>query len=284
MSLILALTFATSGALAQIVQPTFSARVTQVEVYAAVVDEKGRAIKGLSEGDFTVYEDGVPQQISTFIGGEFPAAVALAIDRSFSMKGNQLTLARTAGKAFLGSLKADDRVMLISISGEVEVLAPLSLDREPALRALDALDPWSTTSLNDAIVRCLDLLEHETGRRAVVVLSDGADRYSSATEADVLRRARQSDVMVYPIAIGRERPGMFAELASVTGGRSFHLREPRDLQSTLQAVVDDLRSQYLIGYEPTRPPRQEGDDWRGITVKVNRPGATVRARSGYSTR
>jgi Ca-activated chloride channel family protein len=283
-SLILALTSTTSGARLQTpAQPTFSARVTQVEVYASVSDAKGRAIKGLSQSDFTVLEDGRPQQITAFIGGEFPAAVALAIDRSFSMKGTQLTMARTAGKAFLGSLKPEDRVMLISISGEVEVLAPLAQDRTPALRALDALDPWSTTSLNDAVIKCLELLEHESGRRAIVVLSDGVDRYSAATESDVLRRARQSDVMVYPIALGRERPPMFVELASLTGGRSFHLREPKDLQSTLQAVAEDLRTQYLIGYEPAVPPRQEGDDWRAITVQVNRPGATVRARSGYST-
>jgi VWFA-related protein len=231
-----------------------------------------------------VLEDGVPQKITAFIAGEFPASVALAIDRSFSMKGTQLTMARTAGKAFLGSLKAEDRVMLISISGEVEVLAPLSHDRAPALRALDTLDPWSTTSLNDAVIKCLDLLENESGRRAVVVLSDGVDRYSTATEADVLRRARQSDVMVYPIAIGRERPAMFAELAALSGGRSFHLREPRDLQATLQAIAEDLKNQYLICYEPAMPPRGDGADWRAITVTVNRPGVTVRARSGYSTR
>ena len=285
MSLILTLTSATSGAGGQSpAQPTFSTRITQVEVYAAVVDEKGRAIKDLSQSDFTVFEDGLPQKITTFIGGEFPASVALAIDRSFSMKGTQLTMARTAGKAFLGSLKPEDRVMLISVSGEVEVLAPLSQDRAPALRALDALDPWSTTSLNDAVIKCLDLLEPEIGRRAIVVLSDGVDRYSTASEADVLRRARQSDVMVYPIALGRDRPAMFAELAALTGGRSFHLRQPKDLQPTLQSVAEDLRTQYLIGYEPSGPPRPEGDDWRAITVKVSRPGTTVRARSGYSAR
>ena len=265
-------------------QPTFSSRVTQVEVYATVTDQNGRAVKGLSQGDFTVLEDGVPQKITTFIGGEFPASVALAIDRSFSMAGAPLTVARTAGRVFVANLKPDDRVMLISISGEVEVLAPLSTDRGPALKALEALDPWSTTSLNDALIRSLDLLEGETGRRAIVVLSDGVDRYSTAREADVLQRARRSDVMIYPIAIGKTRPGMFAELAALTGGRSFHLRDPKALQPTLQAIAEDLRSQYLIGYEPAVPPRNAEDDWRSIEVKVSRQGATVRSRSGYSTR
>jgi Ca-activated chloride channel homolog len=283
--LILALTAATSGDAHQAQsQPTFSSRVTQVEVYATVTDQNGRAIRGLQQQDFTVLEDGHPQRITTFIDGDFPAAVALAIDRSFSMKGAPLTMAKTAGRAFVGSLKPEDRVMIISISGEVEVLAPLSSDRGPAVRALETLDPWSTTSLHDAIIRSLDLLEPETGRRAIVVLSDGADRYSTARETDVLNRARRTDVLTYPIAIGRERPRMFAELAAITGGQSFHLREPKQLQPTLTAIAEDLRAQYLIGYEPARAPGTDEDDWRAITVRVNRPGVSVRARSGYSTR
>jgi VWFA-related protein len=250
-------------------------------VYATVTDADGRPIKDLRVEDFTVREDGVEQTITTFVGGEFPASVALAIDRSFSMKGTPLTMARTAARVFVGSLKPDDRVMLISISGEVEVLAPLSVDREPLLRALAALDPWSTTSLNDAVIRSLDLLEDETGRRAIVVLSDGEDRYSTASTVDVLNRARRSDIMVYPIAIGRQRPAFFPELASLTGGRSFHLRDPKELQSTLQAIAADLGSQYLLGYAPTAAVRHGEDEWRSITVTVDRPGVTVRARSGY---
>jgi Ca-activated chloride channel homolog len=266
-----------------VAQPQFSSGVTQVEVYATVTDKTGEPVKGLTADDFTVLEDDVPQRVTTFIGGDFPAAVALAIDRSFSMAGTPLTMARTAARVFVGSLKPEDRVMLISISGDVEVLAPLSTDRGPLLNALAALDAWSTTSLHDAIIRSLDLLEDESGRRAIVVLSDGVDRYSDATDADVLNRARRSDVMVYPIALGRERPAFFPELASLSGGRSFHLRNARELQATLQAVAADLSAQYLLGYAPSR--LAEGDEaWRSITVRVNRPRVTVRARSGYSPR
>jgi VWFA-related protein len=283
-SLILALTSATPGAAPpQAGQPQYSSRVTQVEVYATVTDGSGRPVKGLTRDDFAVLEDDMPQEITTFLGGDFPAAVALAIDRSFSMKGAPLTMARTAARVFVASLKRDDRVMLISISGEVEVLAPLSTDRQPLLTALDALDPWSSTSLFDAIVRSLDLLEPETGRRAIVVLSDGEDRYSTAKDTDVLARARRSDVLLYPIAIGRDRPSLFAELASLTGGRSFHLRDASKLQATLQSIAADLGAQYLLGYAPGRP-FTEDHEWRSIRVTANRPGVTVRARSGYSPR
>jgi len=280
--LILALTSA--GSAAGPAQPQFSTRVTQVEVYATVTDKVGRPVKGLQADDFVVLEDDLPQEVTTFMGGDFPASVALAIDRSFSMQGTPLNVARTAGRVFVASLKPEDRVMLISISGNVEVLSPLSRDREPLLQALGSLDAWSSTSLNDALIKSLDLLEGESGRRAIVVLSDGADRYSQAREIDVLNRARRSDVMMYPIAIGRERPPLFAELAALTGGRSFHLRDPKELQKTLQTVAADLGAQYLLGYAPATPARQDADDWRSISVKVNRPGVTVRARSGYSAR
>ena len=273
----------TSAGLAARQQPTFTAGVTQVEVYTTVIGSDGRAVRGLTATDFTLLEDGVPQPITTFIDAEFPASVALAIDRSFSMKGTPLTMARTAGRAFLASLKPDDRAMLISISGEVEVLAPFDRDKSAALDALATLDPWGTTALNDAIVRCLELLEGEAGRRAIVILSDGDDRYSAAADADVLGRARRSDVLMYPVAIGKKRPTLFAELATVSGGRSFQLADPALLQATLQAIAEDLRAQYLLGYSP-RPSSEEDSSWRSISVRVDKPNATVRARSGYSVR
>jgi Ca-activated chloride channel family protein len=137
--------------------------------------------------------------------------------------------------------------------------------------------------LHDALIRSIDLLEDETGRRAIVVLSDGQDRYSDASAADVLDHARRSNVLIYPIAIGKTRPPLFAELAAVSGGRSFHLKDPQALAPTLESIAEDLRSQYLIGYAPSEAWRSEDKEWRSITVRVNRPELRVRARSGYST-
>ena len=269
---------------AELVEAQFATRVNQVEVYASVTDASGRAVKDLPRDAFTILEDGKPQEIGTFVAGEFPAAVALAVDRSASMAGKPLTMARTAGRAFVGSLKPTDRAMLIGISTEVETLAPLSVDRDAVYKALDDLDPWGTTSLHDALIRSLDLLEQETGRRAIVVLSDGQDRDSKATAAAVLDRARRSDVLIYPIAIGKKRPPLFAELAAASGGRSFHLKDPNELAPTLKTIAEDLRSQYLIGYAPAEAWPTDETEWRSITVKVNRPDLKVRARNGYSTR
>lgn len=263
--------------------PQFSSRVQLVEVYATVTDAKGEPVTGLRQSDFDVFEDGVLQEVSAFAAGEFPLTVALGVDRSVSMAGEPLRLAKQASQAFLRELKPGDRSMVVAISNEVEVIAPLSADRAAQARAISALDAWSTTALHDAIVETLNRLEPEPGRQALVVFSDGTDRYSRHTAADVLDRARRSQALVYPIAIGRTRPALLSELAVLTGGRSFLLRDARELQTTLSTIARELRYQYLIGYTPAKAIERGDREWRSIRVTLKRPGMRVRARDGYRT-
>jgi Ca-activated chloride channel homolog len=259
----------------------FRTGVNVVEVYATVTDLKGVPVTGLDRGAFTVREDGAEQTITTFAAGQFPLAVAIALDRSFSMAGPPLANATVAARGFLGELRPDDRSMLIAIGSRTEVLAPLATDRAAQYAALGRLDAFGSTALYDAVLVALDAIQPEPGRRALVLLSDGDDRYSAATAAAVLERARAADVLIYPIAFGRTRPPVFAELAALTGGRSHHVKDPRQLPETLRAVAAELRNQYLIGYSPTRPVVPGSREWRSITVTVDHPGATVRARDGY---
>ena len=263
----------------------FSSGVNLVEVYATVTDERGELVRGLTREDFEVTEDGEPQSISTFVAGEFPLAVALALDRSWSMAGKPLALAKSAAHTFLGQLRTADRSMIIAIGNEAEIVAPLSSDRTGHHRALGSLEPWGTTSLHDAIIAAIDAIQPQQGRRALVVLSDGADRYSRATAGDVLTHARRSDVLVYPVALAKTRPELFAQLAVLTGGRSFHLTDPRELGPTFSAIAQELRYQYLLGYSPSRPiGGGSEEEWRSIQVRVERPGVRVRARDGYLAR
>ena len=157
------------------------------------------------------------------------------------------------------------------------------MDRFNQERAIAALDPWSTTALHDAIIATLDRLEPEPGRQALVLFSDGADRYSRAKEAEVIERARRSNALIYPIAFGRTRPALLAELAVITGGRSFLLRDERELDKTLQTVARELRYQYLLGYAPANPIERGTSEWRSIRVTVKKPGLRIRARDGYMT-
>jgi Ca-activated chloride channel family protein len=259
----------------------FTSGVNVVEVYAAVVGRDGRPVTGLPREAFTVLEDGQPQTIGTFTEGEFPLSVAIAIDRSFSMRGEELANARAGAQAFLDALRTTDQAMVIGIGSEVETLTPLSSDRAAQRRAIETLEPWGTTELHDAVIDSIDAVQSAQGRRALLLLSDGNDRYSTATAAAVLDRARRSDVMVYPLALGRSRQPLFSELAALTGGRSFFPRNREQVTADVQAVADELRHQYLLGYTPSRAPSRGDNQWRSITVRVNQPDVTVRARDGY---
>ena len=260
--------------------PQFSSGVSVVEVYVTVTDDKGEPIQGLQASDFQLQEDGTTQTIGVFTAGDFPLNAALALDRSFSMAGERLEATKKAAHTFIDELRPSDRVRIVRIGSEFETEDA----RTAQHAAIDRIDAWGTTALHDSIIQSLDLIERDgpaRGRHALLLFSDGADRYSKATAEEVLKRARGANVIVYPIAIGRERPQLFAELASITGGRSLHLRDARGIQEAVKGIARELRYQYLVGYTPTRPLTEDRGEWRSIAVKVNRPRARVRARDGY---
>jgi len=261
----------------------FVSGVSLVEVYVSVSDSRGEPVTGLSRDDFTVEEDGRPQRVDTFSAGDFPLSVGIALDRSFSMTPAKLAASTAAATRFVNERRADDQVMVIAIGSAVEVLAPLSIDRGRARAALAQLERWGTTPLYDAVASAIDTIEPARGRRALIVLSDGTDRYSQLTGAELIAKARRSDVLVYPIALAKDRPPIFAELATVTGGRSFQAADERSLTATLGAIARELRFQYLLGYAPAREAGRAAQ-WRSIQVRVNRPDVRVRARDGYLSR
>jgi Ca-activated chloride channel family protein len=264
----------------------FSSGVDLVEVYATVTDPQGEPVKGLTAADFRLSEDGMPQSITTFAAGEFPLSVAIALDRSFSMGGGKTNLlagAKTAARAFIDALGPSDQVMVVAIGSDTEVTVPLTTDRAAAESAIDRLDAWGTTPLYDATLAAIDAIQAGKGRRALVLLSDGTDRYSDTTAAVLLEKARRRDVLIYPVAIGSKRPPVFAELAAATGGRSFFVPDPKDLARTLTAIAHELRSQYLLGYAPARAQTRH-EEWHAIEVTVQRPDVRVRAREGYAGR
>ncbi|MBA3885274.1 MAG: VWA domain-containing protein [Acidobacteria bacterium] len=262
----------------------FTSGVSLVEVYVSVTDDKGQPVRNLNREDFEVLESDVPQAISTFTAGDVPLSVAIAIDRSFSMSGTRLTMARAGARTFLEELRAGDDAMVVGIGSEVEVLAPLSRDRRAQFAVVDRLDAFGTTGLHDALVTSIAAVQPARGRRALVLLSDGDDKYSQASENAALRAAREADVMIYPIALGVRRPPLFAELATLTGGRSSHVRDGKGLPEVTRGIARELREQYFIGYTPSRPIVAGANEWRSIVVRVKRPGVVVRARDGYMAR
>ena len=262
---------------------TFASGVNLVEVYATVSDRAERPVTGLTALDFHVAEDDVAQSITTFSAGDFPLSVTLAIDRSFSMAGERLVRSKQAARTFIAALKPTDEIMVLAIGSEVEPIASTIPVSQAAAIRWDAIDPCGTTPLYDAVVQALDTIQDRLGRRALVVISDGVDRDSHTTPAALVARARESAVLIYPVAIGGTSPPLFAELANVTGGRTFFIEDPRRLDSQLATLARELRFQYLLGYAPSRPPG--GDrEWRSIQVSVARQDLRVCARDRYFSR
>jgi VWFA-related protein len=256
----------------------FTSGVDVVEVYATVADAHGQPVSGLGRADFIVEEDGRQQEIRTFSAGEFPLALAVGIDRSFSMARIGLPAVASAVRGFLMGLRADDQAMVMAIGSESEVIAPLSRDRATAIAALEQLTPWGTTPLFDATLSAVDAIAAASGRRALILISDGSDRYSQAKPAEVLDRVRRKGVLIYPVAMGRGRDSAFVEMATVTGGRFSQVANAAALPAALSAIANELRFQYLLGYVPDATARP---GWRSIRVRVNRPDVRVRARDGY---
>ena len=262
----------------------FTSGVDLVEVYATVTDASGQPVEGLTADDFRVEEDARPQAITAFAAGEVPLALAIALDRSFSMKTSRVDrfgMAKRAARTLVDALRPPDLVTIVAVGSEVDVVSPLSADHAAAARAIDALDLWGTTPLYDAAVKAVDAIQAARGRRALVLLSDGVDRDSETSAAQLVDAVRHRDVLVYPVAVGAPRPPIFAELATATGGRSVAAESASALDAAVRAIAHDLRSQYLIGY--ARPPGAAGSkpSWHAIDVRVTRPGLQVRARDGY---
>jgi VWFA-related protein len=165
----------------------------------------------------------------------------------------------------------------------VFALTRKTTDPSERVRAVDRLAPWGATALYDVIVRAIDMLGRQVGRKALVVFSDGEDQGSHVTLADVERRLQASDVTLYMIAQGRGVSQDYLKetmqrLTVPTGGRTFTTDSIDQLHGAFEELLEELSNQYLLGYQPTNAARD--DTWREIKVQVDGQ-SNVRARQGY---
>lgn len=259
--------------------------VDVVQVAATVTDEGGRLVRGLGAGDFRVFEDEQPRAVTHFIGAEAPRELVVAVDISGSMA-DAMTTCREAVRRFLASVRPVDHVTLLAFNDHVFTVVRREATREERLASVERLQAWGGTALHDAVIRGLDLLERERGRRALVLFSDGEDMVSHVTSRDVLTRIEVSATPVYVIAQGKgmrqpELKQVLDRVAGLNGGRSFYTDGIDELAGVFAAIEQDIASQYLLAYDPGDATRDGA--WRAIRVEVDAPGRryTVRARQGY---
>jgi Ca-activated chloride channel family protein len=259
----------------------FAAGTELVEVYVTVSDSAGHPVTGLPQDAFTVLEDGVPQTITAFAAGSMPLALGVGVDRSFSMTGRPLSLAKAGARRLLDALEPSDQAMVVAVGSRIETLAPLSSDRVRAREVVASLQPWGTSPLGDAVTAAIASVAEGVGRRALALFTDGQERYNASERSTVLDRVRRSRVLIYPVAVGGKPTALLVELAAVSGGRSFEGPDERTVTQAADAMADELRHQYLLGYTPKRGLGAGMGAWRSIRVRISRPQVTVRARDGY---
>ena len=267
----------------------FRAGIEITSLTATVTDQDGHLVAGLDRDAFEVFEDGERQRITQFTNERVPIGLGVLLDISDSMYGQRIADARAAVDRFLFTLLDEsDEFFLVAFNHRPRVLTGWTREREDVTRALAALRPSGGTSIYDAIVESMPIVEHRNRQRAsLLVISDGADTASTATLRDVRTALLRSDAFVYAVAIDsperqpintRVNADSLREITNESGGRTEIVQSSADLDAATARIAEELRSQYVLAYTSTH-----GADGRfhSIRVRVAGTGYRVRARNGY---
>ncbi|MGC1461208.1 MAG: VWA domain-containing protein [Terracidiphilus sp.] len=286
--LLLATLFATS-AFAQ--ETTLHMDVKLVSLFVNVTDRNGALVGGLTRDDFTLSEDGRPQQIAVFEKqSELPLNLTLAIDTSGSVRKDETDETAAARRFAHTILREQDQMSLMQFATEVRELTPFTNKLPQIDRGLGQLHGGWATALYDAIYLGSEKLGQKDGRKVLVVISDGDDTAKNTTYAQALEQALRNEVMIYSLidvpieaSAGRDTGGEHAliTLAEQTGGKYFYVGNG-GLDKAFAQVSDDLRTQYLLGYYPR--DQEPGRIFHRIQVAVPRASSgefNVRHKTGY---
>jgi Ca-activated chloride channel homolog len=255
-----------------------------VSVPVSVVDHQGQYVVDLQEKDFRIFENGVEQSITHFSNVDQPFSAVLLMDTSGSTSAF-LTQMKEAAKLFVEQLRSADTVKPVYFHGEIKALTSKSISDQGILgSAIDQMTPGPIdmgTRLYDAVDFALDSFRPMTGRKAVILFTDGENTWGKATMKSTLREAEESDVVIYTVQYGDLPTQRYLkELAEKTGGRRFLAPDSRTIRQAFSEVAQELRRQYVLGYPPNElAPRGEQ---RKIRVVVNRRKVAVRARRSYT--
>ncbi|HEX8566577.1 MAG TPA: VWA domain-containing protein [Pyrinomonadaceae bacterium] len=276
-----------------------------VVLNVAVTDFKGNSVTGLKRADFKLFDNGVEQDItsldSIFTAEEAPFAAVVLLDTSGSMEA-RIALARSAGIKFLENLRSKDSAAVYNFDSEINQIQEFSSSRDLHPTAF-GLKGKGMTVLNDAVIEAAKALaDREETRRAIVVLSDGADTLSKASQAKALKAALAVNAVIYTVDMSAidfgpggatmtsggsnarmerlKSVNALKAFAEKSGGRFVPVAGGEALREAFRQIAQELGTVYTIGYEPKN--LAPDGKWHAIEVKVARPGTTVRSRKGYN--
>jgi Ca-activated chloride channel homolog len=264
-----------------------------VQLHVRVIDRNNRPINNVPKSEFHVFEDGVPQTIETFTREEVPISYGLAVDTSGSLR-SQLQSVIDAGKTIINSNKQGDETFLVRFisSDKIETIQDFTANKDLLMDGLDSfyVEGGQTAIIDAVYLSAEHVSEYRKGnegdrrRRALIVITDGEDRNSFYKQEQLFARLREEDVQIFVIGfvneldkdagLIRKSPrekavNLINKLASETGGRAFFPDSVAELPQIANEIVRDLRTQYVIAYNPTN--KTQDGTFRAIKVTVDQP-------------
>ena len=259
-----------------------------------VVDKTGHLVMNLKEENFSVAENDVKQQIRLFKHEDVPVSMGLIIDNSGSMRLKRASV-EAAALALVKDSNPDDEVFIVNFNDTPFIDNPhgkpflQGTDIDEMKDALTRIDSRGGTAMRDAIDESIDWMKKaHKDKKVLVVITDGMDNASSVNLEDLVRDARQSEVLIYTIGLLADEEKRSANtakrqlnaLTEATGGLPYYPNEVSEVDRIAHQVAHDIRNQYTIAYKPTNEALD--GTFRRIKITVKAPGnPSPRTRTGY---
>jgi Ca-activated chloride channel family protein len=271
-------------------QTPLRVNVDLANVSFSVTDHTGRFVSGLKQDDFTVEEDGIKQEINRFSReNELPLTIGMLIDKSPSV-GSVFGDERSTAISFLdATLRSNDLAMVISFDRTVTLEEDFTGNKQALRRAINGVTIGNGTSVYDAVfLACDEQLKKESGRKAIILISDGQDTTSKVRINEALTAAQRSEAVIYSISNrvggffnerGSGSPETLKRFSLETGGTVYFVSSRSDLTEVFGQIADELRSQYSLAYVSSNPARD--GKFRRIRIVPKEATYKVKARQGY---
>ncbi len=267
----------------------FKKEVDEVTLHATVVDDHNRLITNLAKDDFTVFEDGKAQRITSFRNEDIPVAMGIVIDNSGSMREKRPAV-NAAAVNLVQSSNPQDQVFVVNFNEEYFLDQDYTAQVPKLKNALERIESRGGTALYDAVVASGDHLKKSGAleKKVLLVVTDGEDNASRETLEQALRRLEEKNgPTIYTIGLLGEEHAKRARralraMAEDTGGVAFFPTDLTQVQAITSQIAHDIRNQYTIGYKPSTP--QSAGGYRTVKVEARAHGyknLQVRTRSGY---
>ena len=275
---------------------TITSNVERVFLDVGVQDSRGAYVTGLKQQDFRVFENGRPEPVTDFAEVDTPVTVGLVLDDSGSMRDKRPEVI-TAGLSFAKESNPHDEFFVINFNDHVLHGLPPDMDFTDNVNALRSAlfmgNPMGQTALYDAMIVGIDhVLKGRQQKKTLIVVSDGGDNVSKATQKDVLHRLQRTEATVYTVGLfgpdDRDRnPGVLHKFAHLTGGEFFNPATPDEVIPVFHKIAKDIRSRYLVGFAPD--PYIDPVKYPVRSIRVAVAGSShqkliVRSRTSYSLR